>query len=71
MGKAEFDLLDITLNVNLERTATNYQKSKIKINETLKSWNKRYLTPWGKIMVIKTFLLSQLNHIFLPYLILS
>ena len=65
-GEEEFDLLGITFNVNLELTTTkNYQKAQIKINETIKSWNKRYLTPLGKITVIKTFLLSQLNHIFL------
>ena len=34
-GEEEFDLLDITFNVNLEITATkNYQKAPIKINGT-------------------------------------
>ena len=65
-GDEEFDLLGITFNVNLNLTTIkNYQKAQIKINESIKSWNKRYLTPLGKITVIKTFLLSQLNHIFL------
>ena len=44
-------------------TIKNYQKASIKIKENIKSWNKRYLTPLGKITVIKTFLISQLNHI--------
>ena len=65
-GDEEFDLLGITFNVNLNLTTIkNYQKAQIKINESIKSWNKRYLTPLGKITVIKTVLLSQLNHIFL------
>ena len=65
-GEEEFDLLGITFNVDLNLTTIkNYQKAQIKINENIKSWNKRYLTPLGKITVIKTFFLSQLNHIFL------
>ena len=65
-GSEEFDLLGLTFNVDLNLTTIkNYQKALIKIKESIKSWNKRYLTPLGKITVIKTFLLSQLNHIFL------
>ena len=65
-GNEEFELLGITFNVDLNLTTIkNYQKALVKINECIKSWNKRYLTPLGKITVIKTFLLSQLNHIFL------
>ena len=65
-GSEEFDLLGITFNVDLNLTIIkNHQKALIKIKQHIKSWNKRYLTPLGKIKVIKTFLLSQLNHIFL------
>ena len=65
-GNEEFDLLGITFNVDLILTTIkNYQKAQVKINESIKSWNKRYLTPLGKITVIKTFFLSKLNHIFL------
>ena len=65
-GDEEFNLLGITFNVNLKLTTIiNYQKALVKIKDNIKSWNKRYLTPLGKITVIKTFLLSQLNHIFL------
>ena len=65
-GSEEFDLLGLTFNVDLNvTTIKNHQKALIKIKENIKSWNKRYLTPLGKITVIKTFLLSQLNHIFL------
>ena len=37
----------------------------VEIKESIKHWNKRFLTPLGKVTVIKTFLLSKLNHIFL------
>ena len=45
-------------------TNINYNKAIVKIANFSTSWNKRYLTPLGKITVIKTFLLSQLNHLF-------
>ena len=57
-GDEEFDLLGITFNVDLKlMTIKNYQKAMIKIREQIKSWNMRYLTPLGKITVVKTFLL--------------
>ena len=59
-GSDEFELLGITFNVNLILTTIiNYQKAQIKINESIKSWNKRYLTPLGKITVIKTFIKTE------------
>ena len=58
--------MGITFNVDLKlMTIKNYQKLKAIIKDNIKSWNKRYITPLGKINVVKTFLLSQLNHIFL------
>ena len=48
--------------------ANGIQKSSTKlteIKEIINRWNKRYLTPLGKIAIIKTFLLSKLNHLFL------
>ena len=41
----------------------NYAAKMIEIKESIKHWNKRLLTPLGKVTVIKT-LLSKLNHIF-------
>ena len=37
----------------------------IKIKNILKQWKKRNLTPIGKITVLKTLVLSKLNHIFI------
>ena len=31
----------------------------------MNSWSKRYLTPLGKITIIKTLLISQFNHLFI------
>ena len=39
-------------------------KKIIEIRDTISKWNKRYLTPLGKITIVKTFLLSKLIHIF-------
>ena len=63
---AEFNLLGITFNVDLELTTiTNHQQTLVKIKNNIKSWNQSYLAPLGKITVIKTFLISQLKHIIL------
>ena len=65
-GEEEFDLLGLKFNVDLLKTTTiNYNKAIIKINNTIKAWKTRYLTPIGKITVIKTFLLGQLIHLFM------
>ena len=34
----------------------NFNAEILEIKELIKIWNKRYLTPLGKITVIKTFL---------------
>ena len=36
-----------------------------KIRSLIKLWIRRYLTPLGKITVIKTLLLPKLNHLFI------
>ena len=41
----------------------NYPKVVNKIEKLLNGWNRRCLTPIGKISVIKTLAVSQLNHI--------
>ena len=46
-GNDEFDLLGLKFNVDLS------QRAIIKINNTVKVWNIRYLTPIGKITIIR------------------
>ena len=36
----------------------------IEIKALISKWNKRCLTPLGKITIVKTFLLAKLNHLF-------
>ena len=63
-GTTEFDLLGIQFAVDLENIPNlNYGSVLSKINH-LNQWRRRKLTPMGKITVIKTFIISSLNHIF-------
>ena len=43
----------------------NFEKADNKILKTLNNWKNIILTPIGRITVIKTFLLSSLNHLFM------
>ena len=64
-GNTEFDLLGLTFNTDMSKILElNYNKYMPVIVSTIKQWNKRYLTPIGKITIIKTFLISKLIHLF-------
>jgi len=41
----------------------NYDKYIVQSKDIIKHWNKRYLTPLGKITVIKTFIISKFVHV--------
>ena len=65
-GKTHFNLLGIIFSVDLNEMITlNYSKALENSKKTLSFWNKQNLTPFGKIMVIKTFILSKFNHLFM------
>ena len=65
-GKTDFKLLGIIYQVNLDEFQNVNYKDKIqKIKSLIKLWKRRYLTPLGKITVIKTLLLPILNHLFI------
>ena len=65
-GKNEFKVLGITFNVDLNKINNiNYKEKINSINKLIKVWKRRYLTPIGKITVIKTLLLPILNHLFI------
>ena len=65
-GTTQFKLLGIIFSVDLqEMIALNYSKALDNSKQILTLWNKRNLTPFGKITVIKTFILSRFNHIFM------
>ena len=65
-GCTNFDLLGINFSNNLtDMIDSNYKKKICEIKNLINIWEKRYLTPIGKVTVIKTFILAKLNHLFL------
>ena len=65
-GCTHFDLLGIMfLNNLLDMLDSNYEKKICEIKNLINIWEKRYLTPIGKVTVVKTFILAKLNHLFL------
>ena len=65
-GKQEFKLLGLKFNVDLKKLLDiNFNEKINKIKNITKVWKRRYLTPLGKITVIKTLLLPILNHLFI------
>ena len=60
-----FKLLGINFFVDLETCEKlNFPEKVNDIKETINKWNRRYLSSLGKITVIKTLLMSKLNHAF-------
>ena len=63
-GSTKFDLLGLKFSVDLEEMLDlNFNNAISKIENTFNHWNKRYLTPLGKITIIKTFIYSKINHL--------
>ena len=58
-----FKLLGITFDSNLDSMESNFDANIVKIEKLLKHWTYRYLTPFGKITIIKSLALSKLSHI--------
>ena len=58
--------MGITFNVDLNKINNiNYKEKINNIKKLIKLWKRRYLTPLGKITIIKTLLLPILNHLFI------
>ena len=65
-GGHTFKLLGINFNVDLEKMINdNYETKLHHLEKTVTLWEKRSLTPLGKITVIKTFMMSAFNHLFI------
>ena len=65
-GNTSFTLLGIEFHVDLNKIPRlNYDKKLVKIKSVIKSWNRRRLTPIGKVQIIKSLLISQFNHLFI------
>ena len=63
----EFTSLGITYNINeFERISDLNIESKFgDIQKTIGLWNARNLTPYGKIVIIKSLLISKITHVLL------
>ena len=60
-----FSILGITFTsdlTNIEKL--NYEDNLYKIQNEILSWNKRNITPIGKVTVVKSLLIPKLTHIF-------
>ena len=65
-GETQFNLLGINFSTELNMIPIlNYQNAIAKAKKIINSWKFRYLTPIGKITVIKTLILSVFTHLFM------
>ena len=65
-GKDTFKLLGINFNTDLDKMAKGNYTEKIKLlGKTATQWQRRMLSPLGKVTVIKTMLIPTLNHLFI------
>lgn len=65
-GSNKFKLLGIHFNTDLEKMEKeNYTPKIQQMEKILKQWNKRTLSPIGKITVIKTLVIPIYNHLFM------
>ena len=65
-GDSEFNLLGIEFSIELTLVPDlNYDTAIQSAKQTINSWQHRYLTPIGKITVIKTLILSKFTHLFM------
>ena len=65
-GSKKFKILGIIFNVDLDQLIKENYTSKIQQMEKIANiWSKRSLTPLGKITIIKTFMISIFNHLFI------
>ena len=58
-----FTLLGINFDNNLENMQQNFTDKIESIEKMLSSWSYRYLTPFGKVTIIKSLGLSKLSHV--------
>ena len=64
-GTTTFNLLGILFSVNLDDILVlNFPPLLDKTKKIINTWNRKALTPLGKITIIKTFILSNFNYLF-------
>ena len=63
-GATKFKLLGVTFDVDLNKVIRQNYSDKIGyIKNSIKHWQRRFLTPLGKIIVIKSLLLPKITHL--------
>ena len=62
-----FDCLGVSYDIdNFDNISDqNVEKKKIDIKKIINLWNARYLTPLGKVTIIKSLLISKITHVLL------
>ena len=56
-------MLGINFNNNLNDIEQNFANKIEEIKKLFSSWLYRYVTPYGKIVILKTLALSKLSHV--------
>ena len=65
-NQTDFTILGIKFSFNLDKMIKLNFKEKIKQTEhELKQWSKRLLTPFGRITILKTLIISKFNNLFI------
>ena len=59
----DFTLLGIKFDSTLSSMMCNYNEGIRKLETVVNDWRHKYLTIFGKITVVKTFMLSVLSHV--------
>ena len=63
-SQTDFTILGIKFSCNLDTIVDiNYNVKLAEIEKEMKQWSKRILTPIGRLTVLKTLLISKLNHL--------
>ena len=58
-----FKILGITLDTSLDNLNLSIKTNMDDVKKLLKNWRYRYLTPYGKIVILKSLALSKLTHL--------
>ena len=63
-GTTQFKLLGVIFNVDLDKIVDiNYKDKIAQVKNLIKIWQRRFLTPLGKVTVIKTLILPKITHL--------
>lgn len=65
-NQTSFNVLGIEFSTDLDQIVKiNFEKKIEQIKSILHSWSSRYLTPLGRITILKTLIISKLNYLFI------